>query len=50
MTTAGMKEAEMATIAGLIGRALRCRDDDAELAVVRDEVGTLCSKFTPYPS
>jgi glycine hydroxymethyltransferase len=50
VTTAGMKEAEMATIAGFIGRTLRCRDDEAELAAVRDEVGTLCSKFTPYPS
>jgi len=50
VTTAGMKEAEMATIAGFIGRTLRCRDDEAELAAVRDEVGTLCSKFAPYPS
>jgi glycine hydroxymethyltransferase len=50
VTTAGMKEAEMAIIAGFIGRTLRCRDDEAELAAVRDEVGTLCSKFTPYPS
>ena len=50
VTTAGMKEAEMATIAGLIGRTLRCRDDEAELAAVRDEIGTLCSKFSPYPS
>jgi glycine hydroxymethyltransferase len=49
VTTAGMREPEMAEIASLIGRALRCRDDDAELAVVRESVGTLCSKFTPYP-
>jgi glycine hydroxymethyltransferase len=48
-TTQGMKEPEMAVIAGLIARALRHRDDDAELAAVRDEVATLCSKFTPYP-
>jgi glycine hydroxymethyltransferase len=47
-TTQGMKEPEMATIAGLIARALRPRTDDAELAAVRDEVATLCSKFTPY--
>jgi glycine hydroxymethyltransferase len=47
-TTQGMKEPEMATIAGLIARALRHRTDDAELAAVRDEVATLCSKFTPY--
>jgi glycine hydroxymethyltransferase len=48
-TTQGMKEPEMAVIAGLIARALRHRDDEAELAAVRDEVATLCSKFTPYP-
>jgi glycine hydroxymethyltransferase len=48
-TTQGMKEAEMGLIAGLISRALRHRSDDAELLAVRDEVATLCSKFTPYP-
>jgi glycine hydroxymethyltransferase len=48
VTTQGMTEAEMATIAALIARALRCRTDDAELAAVRDDVVTLCSKFTPY--
>ena len=47
-TTAGMTEPEMAEIATLIGRALRHRADDAELAAVRDAVATLCSKFTPY--
>jgi glycine hydroxymethyltransferase len=49
VTTQGMKETEMARIAELIGRALRHRDDDAELAGVRDDVVALCSKFTPYP-
>ncbi|MCU1462403.1 MAG: glycine/serine hydroxymethyltransferase [Acidimicrobiales bacterium] len=49
VTTAGMGPAEMATIAALIGRVLRNRDDDAELAAVRDDAATLCSKFTPYP-
>jgi glycine hydroxymethyltransferase len=49
MTTAGMREAEMATIAGFIGRVLRGRDDEGEVAAVRDDVVTLCSKFTPYP-
>ena len=48
-TTQGMKEPEMAVVAGLIARALRHRTDDAELAAVREEVATLCSKFTPYP-
>jgi glycine hydroxymethyltransferase len=50
VTTQGMKEGEMARIAELIGRALRHRDDEAELAAVRDDVLALCSKFTPYPS
>ena len=48
-TTQGMKEAEMATIAALIGRTLRGRDDDNEVAAIREEVAVLCSKFTPYP-
>ncbi|HEV2069104.1 MAG TPA: serine hydroxymethyltransferase [Acidimicrobiales bacterium] len=49
MTTAGMGTEEMAIVAGLLARALRGVDDDAVLAGVRDEVATLCSKFTPYP-
>jgi len=49
VTTAGMTEPEMEEIAGLIGRALRRRDDDATLAEVREAAATLCSKFTPYP-
>jgi glycine/serine hydroxymethyltransferase len=39
----------MERIGELIGRALRHRDDDAELVAVRSDVATLCSKFTPYP-
>jgi glycine hydroxymethyltransferase len=49
MTTAGMRAAEMVTIAGLIGRVLRGRNDEGEIAAVREDVVTLCSKFTPYP-
>ncbi len=49
VTTAGMREPEMAEIAALLARALRRADDDAELAAVRDAVGVLCSKFPPYP-
>ncbi|MDQ3896608.1 MAG: serine hydroxymethyltransferase, partial [Actinomycetota bacterium] len=48
VTTAGMREAEMAEIASLVGRALRHRDDDAALTEIRDEAATLCSKFRPY--
>ena len=49
ITTAGMREPEMAEVAALVGRALRGRDDEAELDEVRQAVATLCSKFTPYP-
>jgi glycine hydroxymethyltransferase len=49
VTTQGMTETEMAQIAGFIARALRARDDDIELAAVREEVATLCSKLPPYP-
>ena len=44
VTTAGMKEPEMAAIAGLIDRALA---GEAERSV-RDDVAILCSKFPPY--
>ena len=47
-TTAGMAEPEMSQIASLLRRGLDARDDDAELAALRDDVATLCAKFTPY--
>ena len=47
-TTQGMREPEMAAIGGFIHRALVGRDDEAEIAAVRDDVTNLCSKFTPY--
>jgi glycine hydroxymethyltransferase len=50
VTTQGMTEPEMAQVAELITRVLRAPGDDAELAAVREDVRTLCSKFTPYPS
>ena len=50
VTTQGMTEPEMVTIASLIHRVLVGREDEAELAAVRDEVVALCSKFMPYPS
>jgi glycine hydroxymethyltransferase len=49
VTTQGMDEADMATIASLIQRTLVGREDDAEVAAVRDEVVALCSKLAPYP-
>ncbi len=48
VTTQGMGEPEMVEIAGLIARVLRAPSDESELAVVRDEVRTLCSKFPVY--
>jgi glycine hydroxymethyltransferase len=49
VTTAGMREPEMAEVARLLAWALRHREDERELAAVRNEVNVLCSKFTPYP-
>ena len=48
VTTQGMKETEMALIAGLIARALRGRDDPAALQMVRSDVSALCARFPPY--
>ena len=45
VTTQGMTEAEMATIAELIARALRERNNGEELSAVRKEVAELCARF-----
>ncbi len=47
-TTAGMKEGEFDTIASLMSRALRKRDDELALAEVRNDVAALCAQFNPY--
>jgi len=47
-TTQGMREEQMATIGGLIHRVLVGRDDDAEVAAVRNEILELCAQFKPY--
>ncbi len=49
VTTQGMREAEMATIAELITRVLRAPGDESVISAVRSEVRDLCSAFTPYP-
>jgi glycine hydroxymethyltransferase len=49
VTTQGMTEAEMSTIARLIAQALRGRDDASVVAAVRAEVADLCAKFPAYP-
>ena len=50
VTTRGMKEAEMDTIAGFITRALKTPEDDRALGMVRAEVEALCQKFPLYPA
>jgi glycine hydroxymethyltransferase len=48
VTTQGMKEPQMDTIADLIARALRGRANDAEVAAVKAEVANLCAAFPAY--
>ena len=47
-TTQGMGPEEMGLIAGMIGRTLRQRDDEAVVSEVRSDVADLCGRFTPY--
>ena len=49
VTTAGMREAEMAEVAGLIARVLRAPDDAATRDDVRAASAALCARFVPYP-
>jgi len=49
VTSRGMGEAEMETIAELIARALGSPEDDGVLATVRAEVEALCRRFPLYP-
>jgi glycine hydroxymethyltransferase len=48
LTTRGLKEAEMKTVASFIDRALLGKDDAGALHIVREEVASLCAKF-PMP-
>ena len=48
VTTQGMTESEMPLIAGLLGEALRRRDDADALVGIRHEVAALCRKFPIY--
>ncbi|MGB2988114.1 MAG: serine hydroxymethyltransferase [Phycisphaerae bacterium] len=45
VTTRGMKEDEMRTIAGLIDRILRTQGDEAAIEAARGEVRSLCEQF-----
>ncbi len=49
VTTRGMREADMETIAGLIARVLAAPDDEAVLTAVKGEVVALCDRFPLYP-
>ena len=49
MTTRGMKEEEMKTIASLIDRAISNHENEDELGKIKHEVKKLCSKFPLYP-
>ncbi|NBW65422.1 serine hydroxymethyltransferase [bacterium] len=49
VTTRGMKEADMATIAGLIDRVLSAPDDAAVHAAVKADVKALTHAFPLYP-
>ena len=48
LTTRGMKEAEMRTIAAWIAEALEHRGDEARLRKIRGQVGELADKFPLY--
>jgi glycine hydroxymethyltransferase len=49
ITSRGLRETEMDVVGELIARALKTPDDDAALAMVREEVERLCRKFPLYP-
>jgi len=49
VTTRGMKEAEMAEIAMMIGTILKDVENEDTIAKVRGEVSELCQRFPLYP-
>ena len=49
VTTQGMTERDMATIASLIARALKGRDNPTDVETVRAEAAALCAAHPPYP-
>jgi glycine hydroxymethyltransferase len=48
LTTRGLKETDMQSVADFIDRALLGKDDATHLAAVREDVATFCKKF-PMP-
>jgi len=49
VTTRGLKEQDMVRIADWINRAIIKKDQEKELAVIRNEVQQLCSEHPLYP-
>jgi glycine hydroxymethyltransferase len=49
VTTRGMREADMQSIAGFIDEALQAPEDAAHLAKIRDKVKALTARFPVYP-
>jgi glycine hydroxymethyltransferase len=49
VTTQGMTEPDMATIASLIARALKGRDNPSDLETVKTDAAALCAAHRPYP-
>ncbi|MXZ73165.1 MAG: serine hydroxymethyltransferase [Acidobacteria bacterium] len=50
LTTRGMTEPEMETVAELIGRVLADPEDERAVRMVRTEVEALCQRFPLYPT
>jgi glycine hydroxymethyltransferase len=50
VTTRGMREADMDTMAALIARTLASPDDEGVARAVRGEVEALCRRFPLYPA
>jgi glycine hydroxymethyltransferase len=48
LTTRGMKESEMKSVADFMNKAIENRNDKAVLARVREDVRALCSRFVFY--
>jgi glycine hydroxymethyltransferase len=49
ITTRGLREGDMATVADFMTRALAAPDDDGALAKIRSDVEAMCRKFPLYP-
>ncbi len=49
ITTRGLREGEMATVADFMTRALAAPEDDGALAKIRSDVEAMCRKFPLYP-